>query len=112
VGSASDMRCDRGVCDQHCNIGGRCNMNCSSSVTTGRCKQLCAFAKCDSMICNATNCTQDCFYGECKPPVTISSNATNLTTTSTTSKIVRGASVPLEIKSSVVGGLILALIEW
>jgi len=194
VGSASDMRCDRGVCDQHCNIGGRCNMNCSSSVTTGRCKQMCAFAKCDSMICNATNCTQDCFFGECnmacpigvknciqeankknttmrcngevcrqvcgtgnctmscsanvkechqicregteclykcdaencavedcsepsscttvKPPVTVSSNATNLTTTSTTSKIVRSAIVPLEIGSSVLGGLILALIEW
>lgn len=59
------MECDRGVCDQQCGFGGQCNMTCSSSATPGRCKQQCSWANCESMVCNATNCTQNCLFGEC-----------------------------------------------
>ena len=63
--SNAAMECDRGVCDQQCGIGGQCNMTCSSSVTPGRCEQQCSWAKCELMVCNATNCTQNCLFGEC-----------------------------------------------
>ena len=56
VKSNAPMEWDRGLCTQSCSSG-QCNMSCSSSVILGRCHQLCYGGKCDSIACNATNCT-------------------------------------------------------
>ena len=57
IGASAAMECDRGVCEQVC-FKGRCNISCSSSVTTGRCEQRCLESKCEVMTCHATNCKQ------------------------------------------------------
>ena len=65
--NGGSMTCDSKDCDQICST---CNMSCVSSVTAGRCKQICTGTlkggtRCDAIVCNASNCTQTCGKGNC-----------------------------------------------
>ena len=53
------VKCDRDVCDQVCNSEGRCNMSCSSTARPGHCVQVCSNGTCQTIACDATNCTQE-----------------------------------------------------